>query len=76
MLRKAIHAKWPADFYNHMTTLEGEKVIESCLIASGITNALKNGETGLEPLDSFADIDRDLMQNRSSDRESDYSESE
>ena len=43
-----------------MTTLEGEKVIESCLIASGITNALKNGETGLEPLDSFAAIDRDL----------------
>ena len=59
-----------------MTTLEGEKVIESCLITSGITNALKKGETGLEPLYSFADIDKDLMKNRSSDRESDYSESE
>ena len=32
-----------------VTTLEGEKII-----------ALKNGETGLEPLDSFAAIDRDL----------------
>ena len=40
-----------------MTTLEGEQVISSGWSAAEITNALKNGETCLEPLDPFADID-------------------
>ena len=40
-----------------MTTPEGEQVISSGWSAAGITNALKNGETCLEPLDPFADID-------------------
>ena len=40
-----------------MTSPEGEQSISSGLRAAGITNALKNGETCLEPLDSFADID-------------------
>ena len=43
---------WP-----HMTSPEGEQSISNGLRAAGITNALKNGETCLEPLDSFADID-------------------
>ena len=40
-----------------MTTPEGEQVISSGWSTAGITNALKNGETCLEPLDPFADID-------------------
>ena len=53
-----IPVKWLADFYNHMRALEGEKSLKvACLIASGITNALKNGKTGLAPLDSFPEID-------------------
>ena len=40
-----------------MTTPEGEQVISSGWSAAGITNALKNGETCLEPLDPFADIE-------------------
>ena len=40
-----------------ITTPEGEQVISSGWSAAGITNALKNGETCLEPLDPFADID-------------------
>ena len=40
-----------------MTTPEGEQVISSGWSAAEITNALKNGETFLEPLDPFADID-------------------
>ena len=40
-----------------MTTPEGEQVISSGWRAAGVTNALKNGETCLEPLDPFADID-------------------
>ena len=40
-----------------MTTPEGEQVISSGWSTTGITNALKNGETCLEPLDLFADID-------------------
>ena len=40
---KPIHAKWLVDFYNHMTTPEGEQVISSDWSAAGITIALKNG---------------------------------
>ena len=40
-----------------MTTPEGEQVISSRCSAAGITNALKNGETCLELLNPFADID-------------------
>ena len=40
-----------------MTTPDGEQVIPRGWKAAGITNALKNGETCLEPLDPFADID-------------------
>ena len=40
-----------------MTTPNGEQVIPSGWSAAGITNALKNGKTCLEPLDPFADID-------------------
>ena len=54
---KLIHAKWLADFYNHITTPEGEQVISSGWITAGIINARKNEETCLEPLDAFADID-------------------
>ena len=54
---KLIHAKWLADFYNHITTPEGKQVISSGWSTAGIINALKNEETCLEPLDAFADID-------------------
>ena len=54
---KPIHTKWLVDFYNHMTTPKGEKVVSSGWSTAGITNALKNGETCLESLDLFADID-------------------
>ena len=52
-----IPAKWLVDSYNHMAAPEGKHVISSGWSAAGITNALKNGETCLEPLDLFADID-------------------
>ena len=40
-----------------MTTPKGEQIIPSGWSAAGITNAQKNGDTCLEPLDPFADID-------------------
>ena len=49
--------KWLVKFYNHITTPEGEQVISSGWCAGGITNALKNSDTCLEPLDPCADID-------------------
>ena len=49
--------KWLVDFYNHMTTPEGKQVISSGWSATGIKSALKNGETCLELLGLFADID-------------------
>ena len=54
---KLIYMKWLVKFYNHITTPEGEQVISSGWCAGGITNALKNSDTCLEPLDPFADID-------------------
>ena len=39
-----------------MTRPEGEQVISSGWGAAGMKNALKNGETCLEPLNPFADI--------------------
>ena len=54
---KPVYAKGLVDFYNHMTTPEGEQVISTGWSAAGITNALKNGEACFEPLDPFADID-------------------
>ena len=54
---KPIHAKWLVDISNHMTTLEGEQVISRDWSTAGMANALKNGETCLEPLNLFADID-------------------
>ena len=51
-----IHAKWLVDSYNHMTTPEGKHFISSGWSPAVITNALKNGETCLEPLDLFPDI--------------------
>ena len=56
-LTKLVHAKWLLDFCNHMTTCEGEQVISSGWSTARIRNALKNGETCLELLDLFADID-------------------
>ena len=41
---KPVHAKWlVVDFYNHMTTNEGEQVTSSGWSAACITNALQNG---------------------------------
>ena len=40
-----------------MTASEGEQVISSGWSAAGVTNALKNGETCVEPLNPFANID-------------------
>ena len=54
---KSIHAKWLVDFYNHMTTPEGKQVISSGCSATGIKNALKIGQTCLELLGLFADMD-------------------
>ena len=57
IILKPVHAKQLVDFYNDMTTPEGEQAISSGQSAARIPNALKNGETCLEPLDPFADID-------------------
>ena len=40
-----------------MTRSEGKQVISSGWCAAGITNAPKNGETCLELMEPFADID-------------------
>ena len=53
---KPIHASWITDFYNHMSTEEGIKIIENGWKASGILGAVKDGSAGLEPIDPFQEI--------------------
>ena len=65
-----------------MTRPEGEQVTSSGWSAAGFTNALKNGETCLTPLDPFANIDplvqidEGLIQHLSSENEKDSYDSE
>ena len=53
---KPIHASWITDFYNHMSTEEGMKIIENGWKASGIFGAVQGGSVGLAPIDPFQDI--------------------
>ena len=54
---KPVHAYWMVDLYNHMTTGEGKKNIESRWKAAGIQDAVKLGLKNLPSVDPFSDID-------------------
>ena len=54
---KPLHAQWLTEFYNHMTTNEGKKVILNGWKASGIREAIDEGYDTLHELDPFQDID-------------------
>ena len=56
-LMKPVHAHWMVDLYNHMTTGEGKKNIESGWRAAGIQDAVKLGLKNLPTVDPFSDID-------------------
>ena len=53
---KPIHANWISQFYNHMSTDEGSKVIINSWKKSGISDAVTGGSSSLPSLDPFQDI--------------------
>ena len=63
---KPIHAGWLVEFYNHMTSSKGKKVIDSRWKAAGITDAVKLGSSKLPPTDPFHDKDPMLGDNSES----------
>jgi len=63
---KPIHAHWISEFYNHMSTNEGSKVIINGWKKSGISDAVTAGSSSLPSLDPFREIDA-LPQSQSLD---------
>ena len=55
-LMKPLHAEWITNFYNHMTTPESKKIIESGWLCSGGQDAIRLGLKKLPSIDLFNDI--------------------
>jgi len=53
---KPIHANWITQFYNHMSTEEGVKIIINVWKASGIFDAVAGGSANLPAINPFQDI--------------------
>ena len=53
---KPIHAHWISEFYNHMSTNEGSKIIIKGWKKSGISDAVTAGSSSLPSLDPFQEI--------------------
>ena len=53
---KPLHAEWVTNFYNHITTLESKKIIESGWLSSGVPDAIRLGLNKLPSNDLFGDI--------------------
>ena len=89
---KLLHAKWLMEFYNHITSEAGSKIIINGWKASGIYDAIKMGESALPSIDPFSDIapladenisdvqvilpTLDLMENFVNEHHKDYENSE
>ena len=54
---KALYAQWIVDFYNEMTTVKGNHIIESGWRAAGITNTIHLGSKSLPEIEPFYDTD-------------------
>ena len=54
---KPLHAQWLVDLFNQMTTNDGRRIISSAWKASGITDAIEKGASGMESRDPFNDLD-------------------
>ena len=54
---KPLHAGWIVDFYNYITSADGEKVTNNGWDAAGIADAIRLGLKELPNLDPFSDID-------------------
>ena len=50
---KPIHANWITQFYNHMSTEDGSKVVINDWKRSGIVDAITNGSAASPSIDPF-----------------------
>ena len=53
---KPIHRNWIMQFYNHMSTADGSKVVINGWKRSGIVDAVTNGSAALPSIDPFQNI--------------------
>ena len=54
---KPLHASWLIELYNHITSTATKEIIANGWKAAGITDAIKNNSSFLDPLDPFFTID-------------------
>ena len=54
---KPLHAKWLMQFFNHITSEKGSKIIINGWKRSGIYDAVKNGSSSLPSIVPFNEID-------------------
>ena len=54
---KPLHTGWLIEFYNRMSTLEGQEVMRNGWLRAGIADAIKLGSDKLPSLDPFKEID-------------------
>ena len=54
---KPLHAKWLIDFYNNMTSPDGQAVSLKGWKVAGVREAVQKGLNGLPSLDPFHGID-------------------
>ena len=57
LVLKPLHVNWINDFYNYFRAPEGKEIIANSWKAAYITENLKKGKQGLDPLDPFVSID-------------------
>ena len=53
---KPLHAEWITDFYNHMTTSESKKIIESGWLSPGVRDKIRLELNKFPSVDPFDDI--------------------
>ena len=53
---KSLHAKWLVEYYNHISSETGTKVIVNGFKLAGICDAIRSGESSLQSIDPFNDI--------------------
>ena len=51
-----MHAKWLVEYYNHISSEAGTKVIVNGFKLAGIYDAIRSGKSSLQSIDPFNDI--------------------
>ena len=54
---KPLHPSWLIELYDHFTSTTAKEIIPNGWKGAGITDAIKNNSSSLDPLDPFSTID-------------------